>query len=161
MTDYKLKFNWVHLLIAVLAVEIIGSLSALFSGNIKSIYNSLNLPPLAPPDSLFGIVWPILYALIGISGYLIYQQTSSKQDKIMSYSLFGLQLLLNFIWSIIFFKQDAYWLGVVIILILDLLVLLCIIQFYKTSRLAALLLVPYFIWIVFASYLTISVAILN
>lgn len=79
----------------------------------------------------------------------------------MDATLFGIQLLLNFIWSIIFFSQSAYWWGLVIIIVLDLVVLLCILQFYRSSRLAAILMVPYLVWICFATYLTLGVALLN
>ncbi|WP_425270465.1 TspO/MBR family protein [Ligilactobacillus ubinensis] len=157
----SIKFNWIYLFIFIIVIEVIGSLSALFAGNIKTIYNSLNLPVLSPPDYLFGIVWPILYALIGIAGYLIYYTPSIQQDKVINYVLFFSQLVINFIWSIIFFKYDAYWLGFAVIIILDLIVLVCIIHFYKTSPLASIMFIPYFVWIIFASYLTIGVAILN
>lgn len=163
MYEYKkkTKFNWFHLVIFILIIEIVGGLSALFAGDIKGIYNNLNLPAFSPPDYLFGIVWPLLYALIAISGYLIYQRYSSKQTKIVDYSLFIAQLVLNFIWSIIFFRESSYWLGLVIILVLDFIVLVCIIHFSKTSRLSSILMIPYFLWIIFASYLTLGVAILN
>lgn len=154
------KFNWLYLLVFIIVVEGIGSLSALFAGNIQQHYNSLTLPVLSPPDYLFGIVWPILYALIGFSGYLIFLHTT-KANRATNYTLFLLQLFINFAWSILFFNYNAYWIGFLVIIVLDLLVLLCIGQFYKTSQLASLLLVPYLIWIVFASYLTIGVAILN
>jgi len=160
MDSTKTKINWVHLLVFILVIEIIGGLSALLAGNIKQIYNGLNLPVLSPPTYLFGIVWPVLYALIGAAGYLIFLH-STKMDKITNYSLFILQLAVNFVWSILFFGYRSYWFSFLVIIALDLLVLLCIINFYRTSRLASGLLIPYLIWIVFASYLTIGVAILN
>ena len=161
MLKQRPKFNWLQCLIFIVVVEAIGSLSAWFAGDIKAIYNGLNLPVLSPPDSLFGVIWPILYALIAIAGYLVYQQTTTQRDRIMNYALFSIQLFLNFIWSIIFFSQSAYWWGLAIIIILDLVVLLCILQFYRSSRLAAVLMIPYFIWICFATYLTLGVALLN
>lgn len=66
--ETKRSFNWKALLLFIVGVEVLGSLSSLFAGNIKEIYNSLSLPPLAPPDYLFGIVWPLLYLLIAICG---------------------------------------------------------------------------------------------
>ncbi|MCT3222755.1 tryptophan-rich sensory protein [Lactiplantibacillus plantarum] len=161
MIKERPKFNWLHLLIFIVVVEAIGSLSAWLAGDIKDVYNGLNLPVLSPPDGLFGIVWPILYALIAIAGYLVFQQATTHRDRLMDATLFGIQLLLNFIWSIIFFSQSAYWWGLVIIIVLDLVVLLCILQFYRSSRLAAILMVPYLVWICFATYLTLGVALLN
>ncbi|MFT8725411.1 TspO/MBR family protein [Liquorilactobacillus nagelii] len=157
----SIKFNWIHLFIFIIVIELIGSLSAVFAGDIKTIYSHLSLPVLSPPTYLFGIVWPILYALIGIAGYLIYYTPSIQHDKVINYVLFGSQLVINFIWSIIFFKYEAYWLSFAVIIVLDLIVLLCIINFFKSSQLASILFVPYFVWIIFASYLTIGVAILN
>lgn len=163
MYEYKkkIKFNWLHLIVFILIIELIGGLSALFAGDIKGIYNNLHLPFLSPPAYLFGIVWPFLYVLIAISGYLIYQRYSLRRTKIVDYSLFVAQLALNFIWSIIFFRENSYWLGFVIILVLDFIVLTCIVHFSKTSRLASILMIPYLLWIIFASYLTLGVAILN
>lgn len=149
------------LLLFIVGIEIIGGLSGFFAGNIKEIYNNLILPPLAPPDYLFGIVWPILYALIAIAAYLIfYNLKNQKSDSQIALFYFGIQLILNFIWSIIFFK-GYFWLEVIIILLLDFIVYLCIIKFSKINRLSSFFLIPYFIWIVFATYLSISVAILN
>lgn len=111
MIKERPKFNWLHLLIFIVVVEAIGSLSAWLAGDIKAVYNGLNLPVLSPPDGLFGIVWPILYALIAIAGYLVFQQATTHRDRLMDATLFGIQLLLNFIWSIIFFSQSAYWWG--------------------------------------------------
>ncbi|GAB5054543.1 MULTISPECIES: TspO/MBR family protein [Pediococcus] len=159
--ETKRSFNWKALLLFIVGVEVLGSLSSLFAGNIKEIYNSLSLPPLAPPDYLFGIVWPLLYLLIAISGYLIYQSIAFKGEKTTSYLLFAVQLGLNFVWSIVFFGGNYYWVGVVIVIILDLVVLGCILQYYKVNRAASVLLIPYLIWILFATYLTIGVAVLN
>lgn len=150
-----------YLILFIVGIEIIGGLSSFFAGNIKEIYNNLILPPLAPPDYLFGIVWPILYALIAIAAYLIfYNLKNQKSDSQIALFYFGIQLILTFIWSIIFFK-GYFWLGVIIILLLDFIVYLCIIKFSKINRLSSFFLIPYFIWIVFATYLSISVAILN
>lgn len=159
--ETKRSFNWKTLLLFIVGVEVLGSLSSLFAGNIKEIYNSLSLPPLAPPDYLFGIVWPLLYLLIAISGYLIYQSIAFKGEKTTSYLLFAVQLGLNFVWSIVFFGGNYYWVGVVIVIILDLVVLGCILQYYKVNWAASVLLIPYLIWILFATYLTIGVAVLN
>nr|WP_290123547.1 TspO/MBR family protein [Liquorilactobacillus satsumensis] len=73
--------QFLSLLLTVLVVEAIGSLSALFAGNIKQTYLSLKLPLFSPPASLFGIVWPLLYLLIGVSGYLFFSQKSPGANK--------------------------------------------------------------------------------
>ncbi|NVZ00320.1 TspO/MBR family protein [Pediococcus pentosaceus] len=153
------KSKWIQLIIAVVGVELIGSLSGLLAGDIKAIYNSFTLPPLSPPDRLFGIVWPILYLMIGIVGYLIFTVRSNYRKT--NLTLFIAQLFLNFIWSIVFFNASSRWTGLLIILVLDALVFFCIKEFYKSSKLAAYLMIPYFLWILFATYLTLGTAILN
>lgn len=153
------KSKWIQLIIAVVGVELIGSLSGLLAGDIKAIYNSFTLPPFWPPDRLFGIVWPILYLMIGIVGYLIFTVRSNYRKT--NLTLFIAQLFLNFIWSIVFFNASSRWTGLLIILVLDALVFFCIKEFYKSSKLAAYLMIPYFLWILFATYLTLGTAILN
>ena len=139
------KSKWIQLIIAVVGVELIGSLA----GDIKAIYNSFTLPPFSPPDRLFGIVWPILYLMIGIVGYLIFTVRSNYRKT--NLTLFIAQLFLNFIWSIVFFNASSRWTGLLIILVLDALVFFCIKEFYKSSKLAAYLMIPYFLWILFAT----------
>lgn len=153
------KSKWIQLIIAVVGVELIGSLSGLLAGDIKAIYNSFTLPPFSPPDRLFGIVWPILYLMTGIVGYLIFTVRSNYRKT--NLTLFIAQLFLNFIWSIVFFNASSRWTGLLIILVLDALVFFCIKEFYKSSKLAAYLMIPYFLWILFATYLTLGTAILN
>lgn len=151
--------NWILLIASIIVVELVGSLSGILSGDIKAIYNNLTLPPLAPPDFIFGIVWPILYLMIGIVGYLILRdRTNARQNNLI---LFISQLVLNFIWSIIFFGASNRWISFLIIIVLDALVTWCVKKFWQTSKLAASLMVPYLIWILFATYLTLGTAILN
>lgn len=145
----------------IIVVEAIGSLSGMLAGDIKSIYNRLQLPPLAPPDYLFGIVWPILYALIAVAGFLIFQNLKMKKSEVQSaLMLYILQLFLNFIWTIIFFK-GYFWFGVLVVLVLDIVVYLCIKKFFKINQWSGILLLPYFVWILFATYLSLAVAFLN
>jgi benzodiazapine receptor len=155
----QVKSKWIQLIIAVVGVELIGMLSGLFAGDIKAIYSGLSLPPLSPPGSLFGIVWPILYLMIGIVGFLIFDARGSFRKN--NLTLFFVQLFLNFIWSIVFFNASNRWIGLVIIIVLDILVFFCIKEFRKSSKLASYLMIPYFVWILFATYLTLGTAILN
>lgn len=161
MKNILTKKEPVSLILFVVLIELLGGLSSAFAGNIKLKYNALDLPPLSPPDYVFGIVWPILYLMIAIAGYLIiFSDKPSSRLKFVASGLFWLQLLLNFIWSIIFFNEYYLW-GVVVILLLDIIVLLCLFFFSMINRIASYLLIPYMIWILFATYLTIGVTILN
>lgn len=123
--------NWILLIASIIVVELVGSLSGILSGDIKAIYNNLTLPPLAPPDFIFGIVWPILYLMIGIVGYLILRdRTNARQNNLI---LFISQLVLNFIWSIIFFGASNRWISFLIIIVLDALVIWCVKKFSQIA----------------------------
>ena len=154
-----IKKQWPALIGFILAVEAVGFCSSLLSGDIGRKYNELILPPFSPPGMLFGIVWVILYAMMGIAAYLIYQSNESTKQTAMT--IFLSQLALNFLWPILFFRFELLWISDIIIIILDILVA-CMIYYFSTSRkAAAYLIIPYFIWLLFATYLNIGVALLN
>lgn len=154
------KIQWFQLITIVLITELIGMLSGFFSGNIGEVYPALVKPPLAPPGWIFGIIWPILYLLMGIAAYIIYQspQTPNSQSAI---SLYWVQLIVNFFWPIVFFRFERYWLAVAVILLLDILVLITTVKFYRIDKRAGYLMIPYLLWILFATYLNIAIAVLN
>ena len=110
-------------------------------------YNSLIQPPLSPPSIAFPIVWTILYILMGISYYLL--KSPRKKEKIVYF----IQLGVNALWSIFFFIFKWRLFAFIWILLLDVLVILMTIDFYKKNKLAGLLQIPYIIWILFATYL--------
>lgn len=121
-------------------------------------YNTLQKPPFAPPSIAFPIIWTILYTIMGISyGILKSKNLINKQIDLVYY----IQLIVNALWSIIFFLLKWRLVAFIWILILDVLVVLMIIQFYKKDKLAGLLQIPYLLWAVFASYLNLFVYILN
>ncbi len=154
--------NLKRLIIAILIPEAVGAASALLTGNIGETYRSYNQPPLSLPGIVFPIVWIILYALMGIASYLIVEEVKG-QDKEKGEALFfyALQLAVNFIWPIIFFRFSAYWVSVVVILVLVALVGITAIKFKALYEPAFWLLVPYILWLLFATYLNIGVAVLN
>lgn len=154
------KVNWLQLFAIVLITELAGILSSLSSGNVGQIYTSLNKPPLSPPGWLFGVIWPILYLLMGIAAYIIYQAPQSpKREKAIN--LYWVQLLINFLWPIVFFRFEWFWISVFVILLLDVLVFLTTILFYRINKIAGYLMIPYLLWILFATYLNIGIAVLN
>ena len=121
-------------------------------------YTTLIKPPLAPPKILFPIAWSIIYLLMGISYYILKtNSTYSEREDFIYY----LQLFVNLLWSIIFFIFKARLLAVIWIIILDILVIYMIYLFYKKIKTSAYLNIPYFLWILFATYLTIGIYILN
>ena len=133
---------------------ILGSLVG-FIINKNIDYTLLNRPPLSPPKILFPIMWSIIYILMGISYYLYRKKTNEKN------TLYYIQLLVNLLWSIIFFIFKFRLLSIFWIVLLDILVYLLLMKFKKVNKLSAYLNIPYLIWILFATYLTIGIYILN
>ena len=121
-------------------------------------YSTLNKPLLSPPSILFPIVWTILYLLMGLS-YFIIKKTDNSDFK--TDLIYYLQLFVNAIWSIIFFVFELRLFAIVWIILLDIFVIYMIYLFYKKVKLSAYLNIPYLIWILFATYLTIGIFILN
>ena len=156
---YNSRINYWKLLLTVIAVEALGFASSILSGNVRDSYNELTLPPLSPPGPVFGIVWPILYLFVGVAGYLIWINRDYSPTATW---LFFIQLALNFSWTIVFFNFSMLWLGVIIILAMDIIVIVIIIKLGPGQlALSKWLLTPYLIWILFATYLAISVALFN
>lgn len=136
-----------------------GLLSALLTlGNFKA-YSALLQPPLAPPGWLFPVVWTILYILMGVSAYLVYE--CDTEEKYIGLAVYVLQLIFNFLWLIIFFNIGNLLFAFVWLVFLWVLVLAMTISFYKVNKTAGLLQIPYLLWVTFAGYLNIALYILN
>lgn len=155
------KYKITELLIFIVSTELAGVLSGLLAGNSSEFYSGLIKPPLSPPAWLFPIVWQILYALMGISAFLIFTSDVETDKKRTAYLIYYLQLFFNFIWSIIFFRLKMPGLSAAVILILLVLIIAMITVFYKIRPAAGFLNIPYLIWTLFASYLNIGILILQ
>ncbi len=123
-------------------------------------YQSLTKPFFMPPAWLFTVVWPVLYILIAIS-LVFYMTTHNGHNKFLGYLYFAIQMFLNFAWSPVFFYYQNLRLALLVVILMDIFVLLNILEFFKTSKLAAYLLIPYFVWILFATYLTLAINLIN
>lgn len=154
------KIKWTDLIIFIVTAELVGAISALLSGQYKDFFTGLKQPPLAPPAVVFPIVWAILYAVMGIGAYLVYV---SEDSGIRTFSLrvYIIQLAVNFVWSIIFFRFELLEFAAVTAVILAALVAVMVWAFYKTRRLAGIINLPYLAWCLFAAYLAIGNAVLN
>lgn len=148
-----------------LSQKLLYILTPLIGGSIvgliinKSIdYNYFVNPPLSPPSYLFPIVWNILYLLIGIS-YYIYRKNNN--DNLLTIKLYYIQLILNYLWSIIFFTLKLRTLAVIWIIVLAITIIYLVIRFYKEERTSFYLLIPYILWVLFATYLNIGIVVLN
>ena len=146
------------LIIAILIPIAVGTLSALFSGNMQ-IYSNINKPALSPPGILFPIVWTILYILMGISSYIIYVSNGPSGESALR--TYALQLFFNFFWSIIFFRFKLFFTAFVWLLVLIFLIIKMIFQFYRIKLTAAYLQIPYLLWCLFAAYLNFMIFRLN
>ncbi|MBQ7409761.1 MAG: tryptophan-rich sensory protein [Clostridia bacterium] len=142
---------------SILITVILGGLVGfIISGYID--YSSLQKPPLAPPSSLFPIVWTILYILMGISyGILKSNNLVDSKINLIYYS----QLIVNLLWPIAFFVLKWRFFAFLWIILLVVLVINMIIQFYNKNQLSALLQIPYLLWLLFATYLNLGVYLLN
>ena len=123
-------------------------------------FNSLNKPFLNPPSEIFMAVWIFLYFTIGFS-LIFFLKDGFNKSKIIPSIFFTTQMLLNFIWSPIFFGMQNIRLGMIIIAFMWLFILLTIINFYKHNKTSAFLLIPYFLWVSFACYLNFEFLRLN
>lgn len=155
-----MKIKYTELFIFIVSAELVGALSALITGDFAGFFDRYASPLLMPLAWLFPVVWAVLYALMGISAYLIYFYDGSA-DKKRALWIYAAQLAVNFSWSIVFFKYEKLWAGATVIILLIVLVMLMITAFKKISPTAAWLNVPYLLWLIFAAYLNIATAVIN
>ena len=155
------KFSLTDLLIFMVSAELTGALSALLSGSYSGLYSGIRNPPLSPPGWLFPIVWAVLYALMGAGAYIIYRNDDTGPDRKTSLGLYVIQLGVNFLWSIIFFRFRLFALAAFTAVVLAILVFAMLVSFRKVSRTAAAVNIPYLIWLIFAAYLSVGVWLLN
>lgn len=158
----KLK-SFKKLLISLLLPQLAGFLGSFFTRPaISSWYTFLKKPSFSPPNWVFGPAWITLYFLMGISIYLIW--TSSSKEKTESkkiFVLFWIHLLVNALWSLVFFGLKSPAGALVNIIILWVLIIILIIKFWRINKWASYLLIPYFFWVTFASILNYSIWFLN
>ncbi len=145
--------------ISVAMAELTGLLAQLLSNMDMGFYKTLERPPLLPPGWLFPVVWTVLYALMGIAAYRVYN--SEAENRTGALVLYGVQLLVNFLWPIVFFRFQNIGAAMAVLILLFVLVVLTAVQFYKADRLSGLLLIPYLLWLAFALYLNIGLYFLN
>lgn len=152
-----IKINYWKLIASIIICQLIGIIGSFFTiSSVSTWYLTLNKPSFNPPGWIFGSVWTILYLLMGISLYLIWNKKSKT-----AIIFFVIQLFLNLSWSILFFGLKSPLLAFIEIILLWLAILLTIIITYKISKPAAYLLIPYILWVSFAIILNLFIVILN
>ena len=150
-----------ELSLCILIPLFIGAIAGYYtSTSITTWYVTLNKPSFNPPNYLFGPVWTLLYILMGISLFIVLNKAKDA-EKSKIYFAFSIQLILNFLWSFLFFKFQQLGLALAEILLMWCSILFMIIVFYKTNKFAALINIPYLLWVSFATILTYSIYTLN
>ena len=149
-------------LIASLALPLgLGAIAGLFTAQaVPEWYVTLNRPSFNPPNWLFGPVWTTLYLIMGISLFLIWKQSASKERNVAIFA-FLLQQILNFAWSFIFFYFNMIGLALIEIILLWISIVIMLVLFYKIKPIAAYINIPYLLWVTFATVLNASYYFLN
>jgi tryptophan-rich sensory protein len=163
MADGVKRNDWWKLaILAVVAIELLGGLSGWLSnsGYGNAWFDALQKPSFMPPGAAFGIVWPILYALLGVALAMILAEPPSDRRRV-ALILFFVQLALNFAWSPIFFAGHDIVLAKWVIFVMAALAAAAARQFLKLRRAAGLLMIPYLAWLVFAATLNATIEALN
>lgn len=146
--------------IFVLITEAIGAVAGLLTSLGMNAYEAAEKPALTPPAIVFPIAWTILYALMGIGAARIWMSEESG-ERARGLRLYGVQLFMNFLWSIFFFNFQAYGFSFFWLLLLLAAIVLMTLSFYKTDKISAYLQIPYILWVSFAAYLNYMVWMLN
>lgn len=154
--------RWVGLLVFLAVTLAAGFVGNLLQGeDVGPRYLALDLPAWAPPQDAFGIVWPILYVLIGIAAWRVWVAAGALGAAQLAFGLWAAQLVVNASWSGVFFGLSAFGPAIAVIVALDVLVAALIVVFRRHDRWAALLLAPYLVWILYATALNVAIWSLN
>ena len=149
-------------LVVALALPLLtGGFASLLSRGRMDLFDTVQKPPLSPPAWLFPVAWTILYVLMGIASYRIYTARAEQYRINRALLLYGVQLAFNFFWTLIFFNLGAFTFAFVWLAALLALIVLTAARFAGIDRPAAFLLLPYILWVTFAGYLNLGIAILN
>ena len=138
----------------------VGGLATLLAGGMGS-YSSFNQPPLSPPGWVFPVVWSLLYLAMGYASYRIYTGEDNPGRRRVALGLYCVQLFVNFLWPIVFFRFQAFLAAFGVLIVLWILIVATMWQFYKADERAGDLMIPYLLWVTFAGYLNLGVYLLN
>jgi len=147
---------------SIAACEGAGGIGSIFTvASIPTWYAALEKPTFTPPNSVFGPVWVTLYLLMGIAVFLIWRKGLEAEGVKPAFIIFWVQLVINVLWTVAFFGLKSPFAGVVLIILLWFAILFTIVRFFKVSKVAGGLLIPYIAWVSIASYLNVGVWMLN
>ena len=154
-----MKIQWKRLLVYLAIPLGVGALAGILTKDSMMQFSLLNKPPLSPPGWLFPVVWTILFLLMGFASYLV--SRTDRAQKRPALILYAIQLIVNFFWSIFFFNFEWYLFSFFWLVLLWVLILLTIRAFRRISPTAAILLIPYLLWVTFAGYLNLAIWLIN
>ena len=156
-----MKGKWKLLLLCIGLPLAVGGLAGFLTKDSMKLFENLNQPPLSPPGWIFPVVWTVLYVLMGLASWLVVTSDGEPVKKYRALTVYVLQLVFNFFWSILFFNQQAYLGAFFWLVALWVLVFLTMVLFYRIRPLAGDLLLPYLLWVTFAGYLNYGIYLLN
>ena len=151
-----------RLILSIIICQMAGVIGSIFTaGSVTSWYPTLVKPSFSPPGFYIGLIWIVLFTLMGISLFLIWRDTPSNLAARIALYFFAAQLIVNVLWNVAFFSLRSPASGLMVIAVLWILILITIVKFWPINKTAALLLVPYIIWVSVAAYLNYSIWRLN
>lgn len=151
-----------RLIVSIVVCQLAGGAGSVFTApSISTWYTTLRKPAFTPPNWVFAPVWITLFVLMGVAAFLVWRRGLRSSQPRKALTLFAVQLVLNVLWSAVFFGLRSPLGGLVAIIILWLAILLTIVYFMKVSRTAGLLLIPYIAWVSVATALNLSIVIMN
>jgi translocator protein len=154
--------GWAGLVVFLLVAGAAGFVGNLVQGDdVGARYLTFDRPAWAPPQDAFGIVWPVLYVLIGIAAWRTWRVAGGLRPAVLPLGLWATQLVVNAIWPGIFFGLNEFGAAIVVIVVLDVVVAATLAAMWRIDRLAAALLVPYLLWILYATALNIALFVMN
>jgi benzodiazapine receptor len=152
----------VRLVVSIVVCQVAGGIGAVFTTPaIPTWYAGLNKPAFNPPNTVFFPVWTTLYTLMGIAVFLVWRKGLSERPVRVAVGIFAIQLVLNTAWSIIFFGLQSLFVALIAIAFLWIAIVVNIVTFWRISKAAGALLIPYILWVSFASLLNYSIWMLN
>lgn len=154
------KKKWIRLGVCLLIAWAVVGLQSLATMSNTGIYDELTRPKFSPPGWLFPIVWGILFTLMGVSSFLVYDNEYHENRK-RALTVYGISLVVNFFWGIIFFNFQSFTAAFIWLVLLFVWVIILIYEFRKVSELAGNLQIPYAVWVAFAGWLNLYIALRN
>jgi translocator protein len=161
MRKMSIRDIW-KLVVSIIACLAAGAIGSIFTRSaIPTWYAALEKPAFNPPNWLFAPVWTLLYVLMGVAAFLVWRKGLENRQVRIALIVFLVQLVLNALWSVVFFGLESPLYGVVVIAALWVAILFTVLKFYRISLTASVLLWPYLLWVTFAAVLNVSIWLLN